>query len=186
MTPVADADVWADSYDCCGGGNGTHTDADGTYTIQGLASGDYRVMVRAQGFAGELYNDTRDWEQAARVSVTAGATTPTIDFTLEVGGSISGTVYEADGVTPIEGIALRAEDSVTGSFAGWARSEDGGSYTLFGLPPGEYIISAFDDQGRAYVEEYYNNVPDSASATAVAVVAGADTAGIDFTLDAAP
>ena len=102
VTPVADVDVWADSYDCCGGGEGTRTAADGTYTIRRLTPGDYRVHARGseRSLAGEFYDNTTDWHLAARVSVTEGQTTAGIDFTLEAGGSISGIVYESDGVTP--------------------------------------------------------------------------------------
>ena len=96
--PVVDADVWAETYECCGGGNGARTDAGGAYTIQGLAAGDYRVQAHApeQGLAGEFYSSTADWSLAIRVAVTVGVTTTDIDFSLETVGSIAGSVVEED------------------------------------------------------------------------------------------
>ena len=84
VTPIGDADVWADSYDCCGGGEGTRTAPDGTFTITGLAPGDYRVGAEAEGYTPEFYDDTTEEDLAARVSVSAGQATPDIDFSLEL------------------------------------------------------------------------------------------------------
>ena len=89
VTPIANAHVWANSYDG-GGGNGyARTDSDGRYTITGLPAGDYRVEAAAgsQGFMREYYQETSDYQLASRVSVVSGQTTPDIDFTLNAGGS---------------------------------------------------------------------------------------------------
>ena len=94
-TPVPNADVWAEQDG--NGGGGTFTKQDGTYMIEGLAPGDYLVFAEAPGFAGEFYPGTLDENSATLITVTAGADAPEIDFTLELGGTISGTVYEADG-----------------------------------------------------------------------------------------
>ena len=78
----------------------------GAFIISGLAPGDYRVGVfvdtAGSALAGEYYNDS-DWDGADPVSVTAGATTPNIDFGLDAGGSISGTVTRESDGTPIAG-----------------------------------------------------------------------------------
>ena len=84
ITPVANADVWADSYDCCGGGEGTRSASDGTFTIEGLVPGDYRVQARAsdQGLTREFFDDTTDWDLAAKVTVTPGQSVSNVDFSL--------------------------------------------------------------------------------------------------------
>ena len=176
-SPIVDADVWAMSYDCCGG-NGTRTAADGTYTIPGLTAGNYRVEVQAEGLAGELYDNVTQWFQAASVTVTGGADTGGIDFTLDAGGSISGNIYEADGVTPVAGADVWAEQMG----AGGNRTESGadGSFTIDGLAPGNYQVQA---QAEGFAREFYPGTTDENAATAVTVTAGGDITGIDFTLD---
>ena len=176
-TPVADADVWAMSYDCCGG-NGTRTAADGTYTITGLAAGDYRVEVQAEGLVEELYDNKTEWFQADRVTVTGGSDTGGIDFTLDAGGSISGRIYEADGVTPVAGADIWAEND--GDGGNRAESSADGSYTITGLAPGDYEVQA---QARGFVREFYPGTTDENAATVVTVTAGGNVTGIDFTLD---
>ena len=85
-SPVANAAVWANTFNCCEGGNGTSTAADGSYTIPRLGPGEYRVRVRPRqdDLVGEFYASTTDWSEAEPVEVTAGADQSNIDFTLVV------------------------------------------------------------------------------------------------------
>ena len=182
VTPIANADVWANSYDG-GGGNGyARTDSEGEYTIRGLASGNYRVEAAAasQGFVREFYQETSDYQLANPVAVASGQTTPNIDFTLDVGGSISGTVYEADGITPIANAGVWAERDGGGGDGASTRAD--GTYTITGLPAGDYRVEA-SATSHGFVREYYAGTTDYNSATLVEVSVGADTPGIDFTLD---
>ena len=101
VNPIAGVHVFANGYDTHGGGNGTTTNASGNYIIPGLIPSDYRVSAEPEdpGTAGEFYNNTRDWGEADRVTVTSGATINNIDFALEQGGSISGVVTrQSDGL----------------------------------------------------------------------------------------
>ena len=176
-TPVADADVWAMSYNCCGG-NGTRTAADGTYTIKGLTAGDYRVEVQAEGLAGELYDNVTQFFQADRATVTGGADTGAINFILDAGGSISGRIYEADGVTPVVGADVWANQQ--GGGGNHTESGADGSFTIEGLAPGNYEVQT---QAEGFVREFYPGTTDENAATAVTVTAGGNATGINFTLD---
>ncbi|MCH7653056.1 MAG: carboxypeptidase regulatory-like domain-containing protein, partial [Chloroflexi bacterium] len=181
--PIANVEVWAESYDCCAGGNGTQTASDGTYTISGLAPGDYRVQIFINGgnFSGEFYNDTRDWFLADRVSVNADQTTASIDFVLDAGGSISGTVTNSNG-DPISNADVWAEtyDCCGGN---GTRTDSNGDYTISGLATGSYRVqvNVFDGD---YSGEFYDNTTDWGLATEVAVTAGQTTSLIDFVLGA--
>ena len=183
-TPVANADVWAEQ----GGneGGGTLTKQDGTYKIKGLASGDYLVFAEAPGFAGEIYPGTQDENAATPVTVTAGANTPVIHFTLDLGGSISGIVYEADGTTPVGNTLVVAQQFGSGGpdmesgIDGFAQAD--GTYTITGVVPSDYMVFAIA-MGQNLSLEIYNDTSDPAAATSVTVVAGADTGAINFTLE---
>ena len=178
-TPLAGADVWAEVFDCCGGGNGNFSAVDGTYTITGLAPGDYRVRAQKNGFSFEYYDNTVGYDSSTRVTVVAGVDTPNIDFVLDQAGSISGKVTQADGVTPMPNVNVWAENFGSGGGNGTQTAADG-TYTIQSLPAGSYRVRA---DGPGFVEEFWQNTPVHASATAVVVVGGADTPSIDFTLE---
>ena len=182
-TPIANVDVWAETYVCCSGGSGTRTAADGTYTLSGLTAGDYRVQVHIEkgSLAGEFYNDTPDWEKASKVTVTAGATTANVSFSLGAGGSISGTVLKASDSTPVANADVWV-NSYDGGGGSGTRTASDGTYTVAGLAAGDYRVqvhlNATDLAG-----EFYNGTPDWSQAARVAVTAGQTTASIDFSLD---
>ena len=61
-------------------------------------------MARATGtaYASEYYDDTFSWDSATAVGVAAGETTSGINFSLGLGGSISGTVLDQLTGQPVE------------------------------------------------------------------------------------
>ena len=166
----------------------THTDSNGNYTIPGLPTGSYIVLACAScsglDFVSEYYQDARDWRDADPVPVTALADTSGIDFSLEVGGSISGHVYQPDGITPVWGADVEALDhsSLLGRWVGFGQVETAadGSYTFGGLPTGTYGVRV---RSSDYVTEWYQDVYFHNEATPVPVTALADTPNIDFVLD---
>ena len=84
--------------------------ADGSYTISGLAPGTYKVQGnnnRVGYYISEYYNNKLFWDQADIITVEAGKTTAGIDFALEPGGAITGRVLEQDGVTPVANACVK-------------------------------------------------------------------------------
>jgi hypothetical protein len=157
------------------------SDASGGYEFW-LGTGDYNIEVEAEfvpGYVAEWYNNCYNRENADLVHVEAPNEVSGIDFYLAEAGSISGHVYEADGSTPIANASLYAFP-ITGDHPGaGANSGPDGSYTIEGLPSGNYKVQATLSD---HVAQYYNNAPDAASATEVGVNAPGDTPGIDFHL----
>src|SRR5262249_57902974 len=74
----------------------TVTANDGTYTVTNISpAGNYKVQAVAPGFATRFYNNQTSALHATLtlVSVSAGVTTPGINFTLPAGaGGISGDI----------------------------------------------------------------------------------------------
>jgi hypothetical protein len=159
------------------------TSDNGTYTVgNNLYSGDYRVKAEADGYFSEYYDNVADSASATPVSITAPGNTQGINFTLTAGGSISGFVYQEDGVTPIYGARIIAYDSATGQMVDDAWSRQDGSYIVGNnIYSGAYWVKAEAD---GYSSEYYNDKPDSASADLVTVTIPNNTPGINFALTA--
>lgn len=120
-----------------------------------------------------------DMNNADLVQVVADHETSGIDFYLAKAGSISGHVYEEDGITPIAGASVYAFPITGDHPGGGANTGPDGSYTIEGLPSGSYTVQASVSD---HVAEYYNNAFDEASAAGVRVDAPGDTPGIDFAL----
>ena len=154
-----------------------------TYVINGLPTGSYKVWTyNTQGYFDEYYNDKPDESSANIVSVILGITTTGINFTLALGGKITGTVT-LPGASSVSA-SVYATNTTTGDFYSGSASGSGNSaaYEIIGLPTGTYKVHAYDLTGK-YANEYYNDKPDSASANPVPVTAGGTASSIDFTLD---
>ena len=187
VTPIPNVWVDAEDYDTGEGMEGTHTEQDGSYSMV-LPTGAYRVAASPSynglDYFDEWYDNTRYREQATAVSVTIPNDTPNIDFSLEVGGTISGHVYQQDGVTPIPNVNVSANDYDTGEYMEGTSTEQDGSYSLV-LPTGAYRVSAGPSHnGLKYAREYYDDTHDWEQATAISVTAPNDTPNIDFSLEA--
>jgi len=115
-----------------------------------------------------------------------------------MGATISGTVYESDGITPVADATVYALYEPCGGMMmgdlqiiNTGRTDDSGAYTISGLPEGDvYILArpmvAFDSNAPtkpSYIREWYNNAYSCDEAIPVTVTAGAEKGGIDFQLD---
>jgi hypothetical protein len=98
-------------------------------------------------------------------------------------GSISGTVYQNDGITTVQsdwGIAaFRASnhDFVSGSPIGV-----NGTYTITGLPPGEYLIRTEPSINHG-AGIYYDNTPYFEQRSTITISGAEHITGIDFILE---
>jgi hypothetical protein len=162
-------------------GHVTETRSDGSYSITGLPAGNYIVRVESSGdYAGEYYNNTYDRQSATALPVTEAGTTSGINFSLAIGGKVTGFVMADSGGLPVEGALVTAYDYSTGFWRDSATTDSNGSYTITGLQTGNFIV--LTDSSEAYIGEYYDNVSGSDSATPVSITAGATTSGINFSL----
>ena len=191
ITPVVDLHVFARDFnteECC---TGTNTDANGFYSIT-LPSGFYRVQACANcsrdrvpaNLLDEFYQESATFDGAIPVEVTAPNDRPNINFTLEVGGTISGFVHEVDGTTPIPNLRVHAFDFNTGDFVGGSSTGADGSYS-FPVLTGTYRVEACPacDGPTNLVNEWYLETPRHDDATLVSVTAPNDTPNINFTLE---
>jgi hypothetical protein len=161
------------------------TASDGGYALFGLATGDYVVRVIAPGYAREYYDNVTASHEAEIIQVTALHEASGIDFKLTEGGSISGHIYQSDGVTPVVRAKVFVRPSKYYRDQGFGAITDAdGSYTIENLPLGSFKVTA---QAGGYVElvQYYNDVYGWNNASDVVVTPPDDTAGIDINLERA-
>jgi hypothetical protein len=191
------ARVEVDVYDGDGNFSGSAmTDAAGSYTIVGLATGSYQVCFNtrnltrsAGGYLGQCYNGKAmsNGPSAANtaIAVTEGSVVPKIGASLWIGAAITGTVTgnDTDG-HGIPGISVTAYLAGTYQYVASAQTDDDGKYSLT-VPGGPNVAVCVDDysagirnQVAGYVSGCHGNDRIGGQAS-VAAITGVTTGGVD-------
>lgn len=161
-----------------GGCDGPHcgtTDDDGRYTIA-APPGTYRpIFYNYQGgWAPEWARDAQTKALATPVLLTSGRDIR-LDATLEQGGTIRGSVVEADGSLPTDyvvgGVYTEDGDSI-GDFD--AYSGNGWTFTSSALPPGRLLLRAdlLDEETGESTTSWFDGASTEKSATLVPLSKG--------------
>jgi Carboxypeptidase regulatory-like domain len=173
-----------------------YTDSSGQYALAGLMDGTYFATARdyySEVYLAELWEDLPCGDgcdpvaDGTPIAVSVGETASGIDFTLQIGGVITGTVTHTVTGEPISSVEVRIW-SQGGSYVKYDYTSSSGQFSVTGLPTGNYFASTDAYYYSEYLDEVYDDLPcvpgcDPTAGTPIAVVAGATTAGIDFALD---
>src|SRR5258705_1061284 len=124
------------------------TDIQGRYEFADLPEGRYTISASKGGFVTLQFGQRRPYEPGHPVTVADGQTLEQVDFTLPRGSAITGHVTDEFG-EPITGVQVQVQRYMympAGqrrlTFAGAPSStDDRGEFRVFGLMPGEYIVS---------------------------------------------
>ena len=172
-------------------GRGT-TGTNGNYAIEGLPARVFylRTEVGGLNYINEWYDDLAATDtlvptSAAPVTATTGVTTASIDFSLSVGGVISGAVTDAGGA-PLAGISADAFHAGDGTWIASGVTGPTGAYAIVGLQAGTYAVRTYATPAN-YADEWYDDVPVvgdllPGNAATVPVTAGLTHSGVDFAL----
>jgi hypothetical protein len=201
-TPVRRAQVRAMSMEGRGGGV-TNTDAEGRYEIKELPAGRFTVMATKGGFVQGQFGQRRPGEPGTPIDLSDGQTAERVNFVLSRGSVIAGRVVD-DGGEPVSGTMVSAmryqfmsgsRRLMPGGGEGSTdRTDDQGNFRLFGLPPGDYYVSANNrnnmmmmpgmnsTESEGFAPTYYPGTPNIAEATRVTVRAGQEMTGANFAL----
>ncbi len=176
---------------------------DGTYSVVITQPGDYYLKAavfdssNTADYIPEYWADpasVQDCSAAQKISMTAGNTYSGKDFQLDIGGSISGTVFQDDGTTPLTGENIcvdvyrndPCDDESWDRVGGGCLDTADGTYSITGLPAGSYYLYTNTPSGSEYVEEWWadpSSTSDCAGAEQVSVTAGNTTSGVNFQLN---
>ncbi len=99
------------------------------------------------------------------------------------GDTVTGTVFEHDGVTPVPSAYIQIDDYNTGEIRFTSHADQNGQFGC-SLPDGDYRILAGTD-GYTYTQEYYNEAAE-ANVTPLHVITSSQFANINFTISPTP
>lgn len=183
------------------GGNYYHSvcsDATGHYAVSDVPLG-LSVQVQAappwancsqwDNHVQEFWQNVGSANNLTWLTLTAG--TPAlsnIDFTLEMGGEISGTVYAVDGVTPLEHIAVSFQGD--NGYGNSVCTDASGHYAFHGAPldlPLRIRTDAYHDSwcnaAADYVSEYWGETLQDGPGMLTLTSGSSQASGVNFQLD---
>ena len=178
-------------------------DEDGQYEFQKLSAGTFRVIAMKAGFVTMEYGRRRPSDSGEPIELRQGETRARVDIALPRPGALVGHVVDEDG-EPIEGASVRLLQTqyrdgrrrlVSSGGQGSHRTDDRGAYRIYGVSPGEYMVSANVGQvviGQpiadvsGYTTSYFPGTTNPGAARRIAVDLAEEVTGLDFPLARAP
>jgi len=184
--PLADGSVhlYDDNGDYAGSAG---SDGQGIYRFNQLMPGIYYAQVYNQDYFDELYDDIPcedgcDPTTGTPITVTSGTLTSGIDFPLQLGGSISGTIIDEATSNPLSGARVYVYD-VDGDYLKSRYTSANGAFVIGDLTTGTYFVKV---RKSGFLTELYDDIAcdgcDPTTGTPIAVTAGLDTPNIDVAL----
>jgi len=163
------------------------TNGEGRFELRNLPAGDYRLIVSKAGFITLEFGQRRPFETASTITLGEGQSA-TGNVALIRGGAIFGRVLDQFGDpsvgTRVQVMRLRAEGGSRRLLPVGAgdQTDDTGAFRLYGLPPGEYYVTASTGLVDAVKRDppvYYPGTMNFAEAQPITLGAGAE-ASADF------
>jgi hypothetical protein len=178
-----------------GGGRVVSTDADGRFELRDLPAGQWSLAASKPGFVTQRLGQRRPFETVTPIQLGDGQRMDGANFSLLRGGVINGRVQDDFG-DPIANVRVRVQRSqmIEGrrrlvNFGSDDETDDTGAFRLYGLPPGEYYVSATlranplesSNEPSGYAPTYYPGTGNVAEAQRISVSAGEEQS-IGFSL----
>ncbi len=162
----------------------------GAYQIDGLAEGNYYVVTHSP-FVDEFYNDVMldfftSWRNATLVGVVDGTVTAGIDFDLQRGALVSGTLTNAESAAPLRNrdadFWVFSETDPSGPIYRLGTvTDNAGAYEIIIPSTGRFKLAVMVS---GFTPEFYDDESDFGSANVIEVTSlDQDIPGIDFALD---
>jgi hypothetical protein len=172
------------------------TDFDGRFELE-VPPGRWNVAAAKAGYVTLRLGQRRSFESVPPVEIGPGHRMDNADFVLPRGSAISGRVFDELGDPVLDArVRVLRYQMVRGrkqlSSAGISvTTDDRGMYRLYGLPPGQYYVSARaetrpidrgDEQPMKYANTFYPGTADIADARRIAVDVGDEQNDVNFLL----
>lgn len=177
------------------------TDAQGRFEVKELPAGRYTINASKAGFVTLQYGQRRPSESGTPIELGDGQSLDKLTIALPRGSVLGGRITDEFG----EPVANASVIAMRYSYAGGGRrltaapgansrdtTDDQGHYRLFGLPPGEYFVSATlrsgpeaaDPTGEVsgYAATYYPGTPNMNEASRVTLAVSQENTAVSFGL----
>jgi hypothetical protein len=174
----------------------TTTDPDGAYEFKDVKAGRYSISANKGSYVGLSYGQSRPTEASKPLQILDNQTVERVDITLPRGSVITGRIVDEYGepMSDVQ-IAPQSYQTVQGQRrlipAGrQAQTDDMGEFRLFGIPPGQYYLTATwrqinptnSDDKTAYAPMYYPGTDNIAQAQRLTIAVGQQVSDIVMAL----
>jgi Carboxypeptidase regulatory-like domain len=171
----------------------TATDAQGFYTLQGLAEGSYIIETSwprestqsrpKRSYVMQFHEERFDRELADKLEVEPGTVFTGVNFAMVEAASISGTVRSRYHNRPVSGVLLRSQHvakAILNPFQGKTGLD--GDYLISGIAPGDYVVDTVLPEPIRLVNFFYRDKLSLEKADQIGVEEGERIRHIDFNL----
>jgi hypothetical protein len=177
------------------------TDAQGRFEIKELPAGRYTLTASKGGFVALQYGQRRPSESGTPIELVDGQTLDKLSIALPRGSVLGGRITDEFG----EPVANASVTAWRYAYSAGARrmmpagqnardtTDDQGHFRLFGLPPGDYYVSATlrgngpevtDPMGElsGYASTYFPGTTNVAEASRITLAVAQENTGVSFGL----
>lgn len=205
-TPIRRAQVRIMGPDI--GAKAALTDGEGRYEFRDLPAGRFTMTVSKSGYVSVQYGQTRPFEAGRPLDVADAQVIDKADISMPRGGVIAGRIVDEFGEPVVDAMVSAMRQSWMGGRRRFvpagrtAQTNDLGQFRMYGLPPGEYYVSAtlrnadtmiFDmlgqqggptgsNPGSGYAPTYFPGTTSPADAQKISLALGQEAQGTEFAL----
>ena len=185
------------------------TDNQGRYEFKDLPAGRFNVSVSKSGYVTMQYGQSRPFEPGRPIELVDAQVLQKADVSLPRGGVLAGRVVDETGeaVADADVTAMRMQfQNGTRHLVQTGRNattNDIGQFRIYGLPPGDYFVSATlhnmssmaldmlgggaagsmgSNQTSGYASTYYPSTPNPAEAQRISLAVGQELPSVDIQL----
>jgi len=204
-TPLRRAQVRAFPQSPGGASAVTQADAQGHFELAQLPAGRYTVSASRTGYVTMQFGQRAANQPGTPIEIADGRVVDKVNFALPRGGAISGRIVDDMG-EPVASVQVSVQRYAyrggtrrlmpAGAEGGNDRTDDLGQFRLYGLPPGEYYVTATlrgmdfvamnataaAGPSDGFAPTYFPGTGSLVEARRVTVRAGQDVPNISFAL----
>lgn len=172
------------------------TDVEGRYEFKEVRAGRYTIAASKGSYVGLSYGQQKPLDAPKPLAILDNQTVERLDFMLPRGSVITGHIVDEFG-EPISDIQISAQhyQSIAGQrrlvpSGRMASTDDMGEFRLFGVPPGQYYVTATwrsqnpmnDEEKIAYAPTYFPGTDNLAQAQRLTLEAGQEISDLVIAL----